>query len=121
MNEDFHQALEDMFNEGNDYLTAKTRDRPYDGQSHTDAGERGMQEVYGLTMRDIRDCFVMGMFQACGFTGRSLYEGTIYDLPLEDADPGAIIRNAVCEVENRMGIFPNLPGHEPYDRNQWDE
>ena len=34
------------------------RDRPYDGQPHTDAGERGRTMVEGLTMRDVVDCFV---------------------------------------------------------------
>ena len=31
------------------------RDRPYDGQIHTDEGERGRQEVSGVTMRDLVD------------------------------------------------------------------
>lgn len=34
------------------------RERPYNGQEHTDDGERGKTEVKGLTMRDIRDCLV---------------------------------------------------------------
>lgn len=37
------------------------RDRPYNGQSHTDDGERGKQLVEGLTMRDIRDCLIRAM------------------------------------------------------------
>lgn len=36
-------------------------DRPYDGQSHTSHGTRGMEFVNGLTMRDIRDCLVKAM------------------------------------------------------------
>ena len=120
MPDNLFEALEEMFAEGNDYLTAQRRDRPYDGQSHTDAGERGRQEVSGVTMRDIRDAFVIGAFQASGFffeeEGRSKYEGTIYDLPWDELDPGAVMNNAICEIENRMGIWPNLPGVEPRER-----
>lgn len=36
------------------------RDRPYSGQRHTCLGQRGQQEVSGVTMRDIYDCFVRG-------------------------------------------------------------
>lgn len=34
------------------------RERPYNGQSWTDDGERGKTEVKGLTMRDIKDCLI---------------------------------------------------------------
>lgn len=37
------------------------RERPYNGQSHTDDGERGKTIVEGLTMRDIRDCLIKAM------------------------------------------------------------
>lgn len=37
------------------------RERPYNGQPHTDHGERGKAEVKGLTMRDIRDCLIRAM------------------------------------------------------------
>ena len=36
------------------------RDRPYNGQPHTDHGERGKTEIKGLTMRDVVDCMVQG-------------------------------------------------------------
>jgi len=41
------------------------RERPYNGQSHTDDGERGKTEVKGLTMRDIKDCLIMAMLDSC--------------------------------------------------------
>ena len=41
-----------------------SRDRPYDGQSHTDNGERGKTLVEGLTMRDIADCIKRGSIRA---------------------------------------------------------
>ena len=41
------------------------RKRPYDGQPHTDDGIRGMVEIRGLTMRDIKDCFVKAFLQCC--------------------------------------------------------
>lgn len=37
------------------------RDRPYNGQDHTDEGLRGKTEVNGLTMRDIKDCLIKAM------------------------------------------------------------
>lgn len=42
-----------------DYSNLK--DREYNGQPWTDDGERGKQEVFGITMRDIRDCLVKAM------------------------------------------------------------
>lgn len=40
------------------------RERPYDGQIHTDDGIRGKTEVKDLTMRDIKDCLVKAMLTA---------------------------------------------------------
>lgn len=40
------------------------RERPYNGQSWTDEGERGRAEVKGLTMRDIRDCLIKAMLMS---------------------------------------------------------
>lgn len=47
------------------------RNRPYNGQSHTDSGKRGMTEVKGLTMRDIKDCLIKAML-ASGSTDKYL-------------------------------------------------
>lgn len=41
------------------------RERPYNGQSWTDEGERGKTEVRGLSMRDIRDCFIKAFLVSC--------------------------------------------------------
>ena len=58
---DFNQFLKDAFDEC-DGSTAYSNDRnrPYDGQAHTDNGARGSVQVKGLTIRDITDCFVKG-------------------------------------------------------------
>lgn len=40
------------------------RERPYNGQLHTDDGLRGKQEVKGLTMRDIKDCLIKAMLMS---------------------------------------------------------
>lgn len=114
-NDEAVQVMKDLFAKGNDYLTATQRDRPYDGQSQTDQGERGKQEVHGVTMRDVHDAFVIGAFQAGGFAFdftedySRIYHGTIHDLPWDQMDPLAVIQNAMCELEKRMGIYPNLP------------
>lgn len=82
-------------------------DRPYDGQSHTDLGERGKEKVQGLTMRDIRDCYVVGCYRASGLSEEN-YPESIYDLPWNSMSPRAISNNMTCEIERRMGIFPNI-------------
>jgi len=102
--------------------------RPYDGQSHTDAGERGKTLVEGLTMRDVADCFARALFQSSG-------EGPFYDasavgdgcrlsnqdmhrIDLNTISPGAWQNSLTCEIEKMMGIFPNLPGSKPPARQK---
>ena len=98
------------------------RQRPYNGQPHTDDGIRGRTMVHGLTMRDIRDCFVKGLLLSCGGIDNeeqntlyeSVKEGTwrtddVYKVELSQIDPLAVAQNMTCEVERMMGIFPNVP------------
>ena len=108
--EGFNQTLEWAIFElqGSSGLSLE-RNRPYDGQPHTDQGERGKQIVKGLTMRDIADCIVRG-FLTCGHIDREVpIHDDIYTIDLNDIDPGAVIKNAICHIERYMGIFPNLP------------
>jgi len=85
--------------------------RPFDGQPHTDQGERGKTLVAGLRFRDVCDCFVIGWLQAAGRSAlaESLTAtyNDIYECD-EDIDPLAVMQNMVCEMERRMGIFPNV-------------
>jgi hypothetical protein len=60
MGEQLQAAIADI---GKENVLA-TRDRLYDGQHHTNEGERGKTSVSGLTMRDIADCFVKGLLLA---------------------------------------------------------
>lgn len=97
-------------------IPGSPRDRAYDGQPHTDQGERGMTFVEGLTMRDVADCFNRAFALASGENNPAAYDKAdkgelvdLYSLHLEDTDPGAIIQNAMCEIERMMGIFPNVP------------
>ena len=103
------------------------RERPYNGQPHTDQGERGKTEVKGLTMRDIVDCMVQGFLASSRNSDiqRKVVEinkelqnteyaskGTwryqdVYETG--DIDPLAAIQNTVCFIEHYMGIFPNIP------------
>lgn len=88
-------------------------DRPFDGQPHTDQGERG-KTLCNLRFRDIADCVAIGFLRSCGFseerirasTRNDLYEAVDED---PDFDPCAAIQIANCEMERRMGIYPNLP------------
>lgn len=95
------------------------RARPYNGQPHTDQGERGKTEVSGLTMRDLKDCYVMGFLQATGRghlveSGKWRYQ-MVYDPPPAGYEPDelAVAQNMLCHVEKMMGIYPNVPGLKP--------
>lgn len=93
------------------------RDRPYDGQSHTDAGLRGQTFVEGLTMRDVVDCYKRAVALSAGHVAPEAYrmadagslDFDLYEIPLDKLDPGAIGQNLTCEIERMMGIFPNVP------------
>lgn len=97
------------------------RNREYGGQSHTDHGKRGKQKVKGLTMRDIRDCYVRAVLLSAGHIAPKLYDealkgedaklggGDLYGFDLDKLDPIAIAQNLTCEIERMMGIFPNIP------------
>ncbi len=93
------------------------RARPYNGQAHTDEGIRGKQEIHGLTMRDLQDCFVMGCLACCGVDQPELYaklkDGTwrtsdVWKINSGNLDLMAVAQNMSCEVERMMGIFPNI-------------
>lgn len=90
------------------------RDRPYNGQPHTDHGERGRTLVEGLTMRDIVDCFTRACFDSSGLSPKD-WPGSIYDLPWDDMDILAVRQNLGCWIEKYMGIFPNVPRLLPVD------
>lgn len=108
------------------------RSRPYLGQSHTHAGERGTLPLiiddeatdigpgHYITIRDIADAVLIGILQAKNREGPS---GDTSDIELitsgvelwtelskdPDFDPVAASQNAVCEIEKRLGIYPNTP------------
>lgn len=97
------------------------RERPYNGEAHTDYGKRGKTLVEGLTMRDICDCYVRGLLlasshlvpelyaEACKGEDAKLDRNNIYGFNLDEVDPGAVQQNMMCEIERMMGIFPNIP------------
>ena len=106
---EFNQMLQWAFTEiqGSSALSLE-RDRPYDGQPHTDQGERGKQEVKGLTLRDIADCIVLGFLDAGGIERECPIRDDVYTIE-RDLDYVAVIQNAICHVEKMMGIYPNVP------------
>lgn len=97
------------------------RDRPYNGQPHTDTGTRGATEVNGVTFRDLRDCYIRAWFLASGHVNLAKYkeankgenavlcEQDLYGWDLNKVDPIAVFQNFSCEVEKLMGIYPNVP------------
>ncbi len=94
--------------------------RPFDGQSHTDDGERGKTEIKGVRFRDLCDCVVKALVYAASFTSENekelrqkVKDNTIccqdlYELELSKMSLAALIQNISCEVEKFMGIFPNV-------------
>lgn len=117
-----------------------SRDRPYNGQAHTNTGVRGATLIAGLTMRDLRDCFIRAFILShAHYKDGSLEllqpnatlreeadkgplavicENDVYTLK-GGIDPIAVVQNLTCEVEKLMGIFPNVPGLR-YDSNNQD-
>lgn len=84
------------------------RDRPYNGQPHTDKGERGKTIVSGLTMRDVADCIVLGFLDAGGIYRERPIWDDVYSIE-EELDYIAVVQNALCHIEKMMGIYPNVP------------
>ena len=98
------------------------RNRPYNGQPHTDTGIRGATEIKGITFRDLRDCFIRAMLlssfeisppglyeEATKGEAATLCENDLYGWDLNKIDPMAVLQNLSCEVERLMGIYPNVP------------
>lgn len=96
------------------------RDRPFNGQPHTDTGERGKTEIKGITFRDLRDCFIRAVCLSNGVDHPRAYEearkgpeGKVSEsdatTSINGADIIVVSQNLSCEVERLMGIFPNVP------------
>lgn len=102
--EQIQEAINKMF--PTDILDTLDRQRPYSGQPWTNEGERGKQQLSGITMRDIRDCFI----RACYDSDPSRkYPKSIYELDWDNIDVMAVCQHLSCWIERYMGIFPNLP------------
>lgn len=108
---DLERIIEEI--DPSDLLQTLDPSRPYSGQPHTDLGTRGRTVVEGLTFRDLRDCFVMACFHASGLPAEE-YPRSLYNLPWDHMDPLAVFQNMACEIERRMGIYPNVPPLEPH-------
>lgn len=104
--QELKQAISDVCRE--QYVYTMFRDRPYDGQPWTVEGGRGQQEIKGITMRDLKDCYVKSCFLCSGLP-ETQYPATIYDLNWQEIDPLAVFQTMMCEIEKLMGIFPNVP------------
>lgn len=92
------------------------RTRPYDGQPQTVDGKRGSELVAGLTMRDVRDCFVKGVLRSTGETEhnslvtKDVWKATdVYTVDATQLDMLAVSQNMLVEMERMMGIYPNVP------------
>ena len=112
-------TLQEMFDDcDGSSAYSNDRNRPYDGQPHTDNGLRGKTKIKGITFRDLRDCYIKACFLSAGHTNPELYErvenggwltNDIYKINFSEIDPIAIAQNMSCEVEKLMGIYPNVP------------
>ncbi len=133
---DFAEKFNFMLNtDGSSSDYRNDRERPYNGQPWTDCGIRGRQGVKGLTMRDIKDCFVQAILICADIhdpeqreLSKKVFErsndpdmgkgteyaakGTwrtqdVYKVDLSKVDPLAVAQNLTCFIEYYMGIFPN--------------
>lgn len=101
--------------------------RLFDGQYHTDDGERGKTEIKGVRFRDLCDCITKAFVHAAAHTvenegelrekveTNTICRQDLYQLDLSRMDPGTLIKNISCEVERFMGIFPNIPTQHTID------
>lgn len=122
--DDLGSKIENLNREG---IKSMLRSRPYNGQPHTDMGKRGKQEISGITMRDLRDCFVRAVLLSASHLVPDLYKeankgenarlsgNDLYGFNLDELDPIAVSQNLTCEVEKAMGIFPNI------DKINWED
>lgn len=97
------------------------RDRPYSGQPQTFQGERGrflVNELQGVTVRDIADAIARGFIAASGvpqaleldhehYTFADVYSAAA---PFQHIDPLAVVQNACIVLEKMLGVYPNLGG-----------
>ena len=117
MEEEFNNMIESAMREIQGSSAYRyDRNRPYDGQPWTDSGIRGKQLISGVTMRDLRDCFVAGALDCCALDQPELYDlrdsaitDDIYAIDFSHIDPLAHWQNMSCRIEKMMGIFPNTP------------
>jgi len=102
--EDLDEALNEVTFD--DELDTLDRNRPYLGQSWTDDGARGKQELHGVTMRDVKDCFIKACYDS---NPHEEHPKSIYDLDWNNIDILAVCQNMTCWIEKYMGIYPNIP------------
>lgn len=97
------ELLDELYQLGNNGLDP---DRPFDGQMHTDQGERGKTMVEGLRFRDVADCFVIGALEASGQGGlaesgtasyNDVYEGEEVDILASMGETRAELRAAITK------------------------
>lgn len=126
MMDDFGKIMDGAMRDLGAYDRNMRRDRPYDGQPHTDLGIRGATEVRGVTFRDLRDCFIRAAFLSSAFLfpdddlsfyheaekgeDAALCDMDLYRMNWDKLDPMAVFQNFSCEVEKLMGIYPNVLG-----------
>jgi hypothetical protein len=82
------------------------RNRPYDGQPHTQNGERGKTMLGCLTIRDVADCFAKALINIAG-------KHSILEIPLDEwselwietgekDEQGEVIFKPIPEMEERI-------------------
>ena len=113
------QTLQEMFDDCKGSSAYRNdRERPYDGQIHTDYGLRGQTKIKGITFRDLKDCFIKGCLLSCYDGNPELYQRVedgnwlpddVYKIDFNRVDIIAVAQNMSIEVEKLMGIYPNVP------------
>lgn len=90
------------------------------------------RSTHVVTMRDVYDSVVVGLLYAAGVTHNQQKSAGFdpHDVDLSEVDISAVAQNACCEMERRLGIYPNVhtseipgnratraEGHQQYDIN----
>ena len=94
-----HVSL-DMAHDPDEKRFKAATERPFTGQAHTGAGERGKLELRGVRMRDVADAVTTALHR----------------LDVE-CDDECVAQNVCCLLEHLMGVYPNLrPSDKPCHR-----
>lgn len=99
------------------------RNRQYNGQSHTDQGERGKTLVEGLTMRDICDCFIKAVLISSPPKIKDFYDRHSEYIKYDEIGNQVLTQKALDNIDDLISYKVNAEIWEYKDvySANWDE